>query len=183
MRGLKHTLWLFALLVLVTGAISLALLSVNAQKDNDNCSPEKENFKICVESKQPARKIGEDVKISILVWNLSEEERLSSNSGYEFKVVGETGENIPTIFEKRLIELGHSTEETKDSWKIDFSSRGSRRTSFNSHESQIEQLNLSKVYDFSTIGKYTVSIKRKIPSKDGNGFIELVIDKIEIEIK
>lgn len=189
MKKVKVSIMLIAILVLSICVVLLNFPTTNAQKvimqDENNCSVEKEGFKICVASRYIDTKLNQDVKIQVLLLNLSEKKSLSGYPPiYEYKAVNESGESLVTIFDKKAEKLGYLTDrEDKTGWKRKLLGGSSRRVFIDPQDSQKDEVNLSSIYDFTTPSKYIVSIKRKLPSKNGNGFIELVIDKIEIEVK
>jgi hypothetical protein len=173
------------LIILSTLLIGLTLSSVFAQKEtNENiCSQEKEGVKVCVTLNRIDAKLNEDVKLSVSLWNLSSQKLLSGSPLlFEYKLNKETGEKLPTIFEKRILDSGTALNGEIE-WKTALSGGSSHRSFVAVGESQVQEVNLSKVYEFSEKGKYTASIKTKLPNKDGNGFYELVIEAIEIEVK
>jgi hypothetical protein len=170
--------------------ISFDFSATNAQEviiqDGNNCSIEKEGFKLCVESTQIEAKTNQDVWINFLLLNLSEKKLLVGHPPiYEYKAANDSGESLETVFDKQAKkELGYLTDsQDKTGWRSNLRGGSSARTFINPQERQKDEINLSKIYDFTTPGKYIISIKRNLPSKDRNGFIELVINKIEIEVK
>ena len=140
---------------------------------------------MCVESLSITVKVNEKVEISMLLSNLSEEKKLVGYpSRYQYKLVNESGESLRTIFEKKAEALGNSIfDETQNDWKTEIKSGSSHRLFINPQEVQKEKVNISKIYEFSTPGKYLLSIKRMLPDKNRKDLVELVIGKIEIELK
>jgi hypothetical protein len=189
MKKAKVLVKLAAILALSICVITLNFLVINAQRlaiqDGDNCSIEIEGFKLCAESTHIEAKTNQDIKVQLLLLNSSEKKKLTGRpSFYEYKAVNESGESLETVFDKEAREKGYLTDgQGKKGWRRKLRGGSSSRTFIDAQASQKEEVNLSKTYDFTAPGKYIVSIKRNLPSVDGNGFVELILDKIEIEIK
>lgn len=177
------------LAVLTICLVSLSFWEVKAQSVNlqneKKCSSEEEGLKMCIESLLITAKANEKVKILVSLSNSSETKSLvGSLSMYEYKIVSESGESLESIYDKKLEMFGHYlTKEFKDDWKHELRGGSSRRTFIKPQEIQKEEVNISKVYDFSIPGKYSVTIKRKLPGKNGNASFDLIIEKIKIEIE
>lgn len=165
----------------------LALFKVNSYNSRTNqslekCSPEVEGLKLCIGN--PTIVVDSDKLIRIkLFWvNSSVEDREIMKAGsYPVKITDEQGEQVDPVFQQKI--KTHSM--TKDYWGKR-PTRGSYTSIFLApNQTMSDEIWLTENYDYdlSKKGKYSISIRKTVPSLEEGKTIEFVIDNIEIKVK
>lgn len=148
------------------------------------CSPVKSGLKFCTNSKTIKVNAGNPFVIDFTVTNMSDDE-ITVYAGndinkYNLKVTSETQEVLLTKTEQLMKKEYFTGEEKKQIIQSAFADNYSE--DLMPKQALQEKLLMTNIYDFTPVGKYYVEVSRKTRNPNGEGFIELPLEIIEIEV-
>lgn len=169
--------------------VNVGYLQVLLTDDKANseklCSPVTSGLKFCSSSQKIAINSGDAIVLNFSLANTSEQEiQVKTNrdlTKYNLKATDENGETLATKLEKKMRNSVMSSDDQKEF--INSLITNHRSEILKPNQILNEKIVLSDIYDFTNVGKYYVEIARKTMNPTGEGFIELQLGKIEIEVK
>lgn len=169
--------------------VNVSYLQVLLTNDKDNspklCSPVTNGLKFCTNSQKITVNSDDAVVLNFSLINASEQEILVKTNRdltkYNLKVTDENGEISLTKLEKKIRNNAMSSDDQKDF--INSLTTSHRSEILKPNQILNEKIVLSDIYDFTNPGKYYVEVARKTINPNGDGFIEISLEKIEIEVK
>lgn len=198
----KYTILVFGLLLFSLPALAIfknTSYNVEPFSENEKCSLEIENLKLCVDDNKTNLSSDEPVKLKLKWINSSDTGRYIRNrpSSYSVTVRNEKGKKLIPIFQHKQKEreqqmknsgelTPEQTAELERETRRSLASAGSNPGIYvEPNQSQTDEIRLTKDYDynFTAKGKYYITITKKVPSLEKGQTIEFVIDNIEIEVK
>ncbi len=155
------------------------------------CNPFIEGLEFCIKPPVIPIKVGEAVIFNYSIKNLTGNEieiiggRRGGTGLLQISVIDENGNKIPTILENLAKKQKEGTLSKEESGKylsyLAYSGPGS--TIINPNEERNWSWNLNFLYEFKTKGKYFIEIKKKTRKQNENSSTEILLGKIEVEIK
>ncbi len=177
----------------------LAVIKSKANKfqqtpNSEKCSAEIEGLKFCLESSKITVDSGKPVIINMTWSNSSEILRRVGGIYTDYSVIvkDEKNETLIPVRKKKMLEKQKrmespdATEEDKKPYLFVINNGSGKGLDLEPKQSDTNRINLSGEYydyDFTTKGKYNVTINKTFPSLEKGKMLEFVIEDIEIQVK
>lgn len=153
------------------------------QNRSELCAPVESGLKFCTSSPKQSVIVGERIRLTFLLSNLTEREILVNtnlDTSYSFVLTTDTGAALATRLEKKLKDGTLSESQMKDIIASTWISR--RPDDIKLTGTRTEEIILSDIYEIEP-GQYTVQAFRTTKNPNGEGWIKLALDRIEITVK
>lgn len=182
---------ILAISVCVTG-ILVSMIFVNAvylqtlsQEENGLCSEVTKGLKFCSSLKKISVNLGSEIVLNLSLINKSDKKiAVKSNrdlTKYGLKITDEKGNVLESKIEKKLKDNSMSYDDQKNF--IHSVTTNNHSDILEPGQTLEEKIILTDIYDFDKAGIYFAYVTRKTMDPTGNGFIEIPLEKINLEVK
>ncbi len=151
--------------------------------DLELCDTSIEGIKFCTSRSKISVKAGQSIVLDFSLSNSNDREvwiNRDQDTSYNFVVTRGGDEGLPTKREQKLKNPAISDLE-----KLEIISSGwiSRRPEDTKLINNLEEkIVVSDIFDFFTVGIYTVTVSRTTRNPNGEGFVKLRLENIRIEV-
>ncbi len=175
----------FTFAFVLGGNVQKALFQNAAISSSELCSTYAAILKFCTETDKIFVKVREPIVLKFSLRNISDSEILVKTnrdlSRFIVKVTDGHEKRMLTKIEQNMKREVVSADHTEDF--VDALTRSHRSEVLGSKRVLHEKLLISDTYDFSEVGIHYVEVLRHTLNPKGEGFIEIPLEKIRIEVR
>jgi hypothetical protein len=168
---------------LILGTVAFLQVDEHKNSKGDMCTIGS-GLKLCARSYKVVSNGIEEIVLDISLTNVGSQRIVvdRGDSAQSLALKNGKGESLLTKHQQKL-KSRTSDEDLQNTLASSFVSRRPDPFEFDPGEIIKEKIKLGELYDITLAGKYFVDVTKKINSPSGEGFILLILEKVEIEVE